>query len=73
MLLRSKKSMKDNYGQHRQNYYPHYYHNCKGNQTMTIIPKIKAILEVAEVVIKNIKTTLDEVHEHISKKNEAKQ
>lgn len=39
---------------------------------MTINPKIKDILEVVEVVIKNIKTAIDEVQDHLSKKDEVK-
>lgn len=39
---------------------------------MIISPKIKDILEVVEVVIKNIKTAIDDVQEHISKKKKEK-
>ncbi len=52
--------MKDNYDQHWKNNNSNHHHYRKGKETMKLDPTIKKILDVAEVIIKTIKTVAEE-------------
>ncbi|MDP1675316.1 MAG: hypothetical protein Q8L88_00510 [Bacteroidota bacterium] len=54
--------MKDNYGQHWENNNSNHHHYRKGKETMKLIKRnLDKALDVAEIIIKTIRTVAEEV------------